>query len=116
MTGSAFSLSLAIPTDGFTCSGIEPVIGGMHAPDQQHHFCPECMSWIFTKFPPEMGFVNMRATMLDQPAWFAPFVETMTSAKLDSVHLDVAESFPDFPAMEVYPRLVERYAREARRP
>ncbi len=116
MTGSAFSTSLAIPVNGFSCSGLDPVIGGMHAPDQRHHFCPHCMSWIFTRFPPEMPFVNVRATMLDDCRWYAPFVETMTAERLDFVHLDVAESFEGMPPMEVFPGFVERYAKEARRP
>ena len=27
-------------------------------------------------------FVNLRATMLDDPSWFTPFIETWTSEKL----------------------------------
>lgn len=37
---------------------------------------------MFTRIEPEIGFVNVRATMLDDPSWFAPFVETYTSEAL----------------------------------
>ena len=35
-----------------------------------------CLSWAFTRPDGMDGFVNVRATMLDDHAWFVPFVET----------------------------------------
>src|SRR3546814_32330 len=39
MTASAFSLSAAIPTQGFRVTSGEPVIGGLHG-TARHYFCP----------------------------------------------------------------------------
>src|SRR3546814_6643676 len=44
MTASAFSLSAAIPTQGFRVTSGEPVIGGLHG-TERHYFCPFCLSW-----------------------------------------------------------------------
>src|SRR3546814_10423686 len=79
ITGSAFSLPVTVPGEGFTLTKGEPVIGGLHG-EVRHHHCPHCLSWVFTR-PPEgpMTFVNVRATMLDDPGWFVPFVESYTS-------------------------------------
>jgi len=80
MTGSAFSLSAALPSKGFDITKGDPVIGGLHGATR-HFFCPHCMSWIFTR-PDGFDFVNLRATMLDDASGFAPFIETYTSEKL----------------------------------
>jgi hypothetical protein len=78
MIASAFSLSAAIPSDGFSVTRGEPVIGGLHGANR-HYFCPHCMSWMLT-LPERMNwFVNLRPTMLDDPGRFVPFIETWTS-------------------------------------
>ena len=48
MTGSAYSLSAAIPSEGFEVTKGEPVIGGLHGLSR-HYFCPYCRSWMFTR-------------------------------------------------------------------
>src|SRR3546814_2112323 len=63
MTASAFSLSAAIPTQGFRVTSGEPVIGGLHG-TERHYFCPFCLSWLFTKPAGIDVFVNVRSTML----------------------------------------------------
>src|SRR5215470_19244491 len=60
MTSSAFSLSAAIPSDGFSVTQGEPVIGGLHGPTR-HFFCAYCMSWLFTRPEGLDWFVNIRA-------------------------------------------------------
>ena len=62
MSSSAFSLSAAIPTEGFEVTKGEPVIGGLHA-DPRHYFCGWCMSWMFTRLEGADWFVNLRSTM-----------------------------------------------------
>ncbi|HXS20401.1 MAG TPA: GFA family protein [Steroidobacteraceae bacterium] len=109
MSSSAFSLSVAFPTGGFEVTRGEPVIGGLRNPELRHFFCPACMSWMFTRFLPE--FVNVRATMLDDASWFSPFVETYTSTKLPWVTLPAVHSYPEFPPMEEFPRLVAEFAK-----
>ena len=116
MTASAFSLSVAVPEAGFVVSGPEPVRGGARSDGLAHFFCPDCMSWMFTRVDMLPDMVNMRATMLDDPAWAAPFVETQTEEKLPFVHLDTAASFPGFPGMDDMRDLVARFAVEGQRP
>jgi hypothetical protein len=56
----------------------EPVIGGLHGATR-HYFCPHCMSWMFTRAEGFDWFVNLRATMLDDPSWFTPFGKRFVS-------------------------------------
>jgi hypothetical protein len=109
MSASAFSLSAAIPTSGFEVVSGEPVIGGLRNPQLRHFFCPECMSWMFTRFLPE--FVNVRATMLDDVSWFTPFVETWTSTRLPWARTPAVHSYAEFPLMEEYPKLTMEFSR-----
>lgn len=112
MTSSAFSLSLAIPTEGFEVTQGEPVIGGLHGPDRHYH-CPYCMSWMFTRAAGLDWFVNLRTTMLDRPGAFPPFIETFTSEKLPWVTTPATHSFPTFPEFDQYPDLTRDYMAQA---
>ncbi|WP_136636661.1 GFA family protein [Pseudooceanicola onchidii] len=109
MSGSAFSLTAMIPTAGFAVTKGEPVVGGAKSEGLEHMFCPDCMTWMFTR-PAGVEFVNLRPTMLEDHAWFTPFIETMTEAKLPWVSLPVAHSFPAFPAMEDFGPLMSEFA------
>jgi hypothetical protein len=109
MSASAYSLSAAIPSEGFEVLRGEPVIGGLRNPELRHYFCPRCMSWMYTRFRPE--FVNVRVTMLDELAWFTPFIETWTKTRLPWVRIPAAHSFEEFPPMEELPALIQAFAR-----
>lgn len=110
MTGGAFSLSDAIPGEGFAVIEGESVAGGLRAVPE-HHFCGWCMSWIFTRVPPEAGnFINVRSTMMDQPFVEPPFIETWTSEKLPWAETGAAHSFEQFPPAEAYGRLISEFA------
>ena len=114
MTASAFSLSAAIPTEGFAVTRGEPVRGGNQAPELAHFHCPQCKSWLFTRMAGLDSFVNVRSTMLDKPGdWATPFVETFTSEKLPWVSTPAQHSFPTFPALEAWEGLCRDYARHA---
>jgi len=39
MTASAFSLSAAIPSEGFEVTAGAPAIGGLHGAEIHHYFC-----------------------------------------------------------------------------
>lgn len=108
MSASAFSLSVAIPSEGFEVIRGEPVLGGMRNPELRHYFCPSCMSWMFTRFLPQ--FVNVRATLLDDASWVSPFMETWTKTKLPWVSTPARHSYPEFPPMEAFPELAEEFA------
>ncbi len=110
MSASAFSLSAAIPTEGFSVIAGEPVIGGVRGADIHHYFCPDCMSWMFTRMAGMDMFVNLRPTMLDDAGWFSPYVETYTSTMLPWARTGAVRSFAEFPPFEEYGRLVADYA------
>ena len=108
MTASAYSLSAAIPSEGFEVTKGEPVIGGLHGATK-HYFCPHCMSWMFTRAKGMDWFVNVRPTMLDDPSPFTPFIETWTSEKLPWAMTPAKHSYPAFPPMEDFEGLTKEY-------
>ena len=108
MTGSAYSHTAMVPAEGFEVIQGEPVIGGMHDPRQRHHFCPRCMSWMFTGFD-KMPFVNVRPTMCDDASWFTLFVETMTREKLAWAETPARHRFEGFPPVERYEALMAEF-------
>ena len=61
-------------------------------------------------------FVNLRASMLDDHRWFAPFVETFTAEKLPWVLTGAPHSYAGQPAMEEYQALIEDYRARGARP
>ncbi len=99
MTASAFSLSLAVPDQGFAIAAGEPVIGGLHGATR-HSFCPRCKSWMFTRPEGLDDIVNVRATMLDDRAWFRPFVEFWTKEKLPWAATPAVHSYATEPEFE----------------
>jgi hypothetical protein len=109
MSASAFSLSVAIPVDGFAVMEGEPVIGGLHGATR-HYFCPHCMTWMFTRPEGMDWFVNLRTTMLDQARSLAPFVETYTIEKLPFAQTGAKHSFETLPPMEAWEGLMREYA------
>lgn len=108
MSASAYSLSVAIPTHGFEAHGVEPVLGGLRDPEQRHHFCPRCMSWVYTRF--QQDFVNVRVTMLDDASWFAPYVETWTKTRFPWATTGATHSFDEFPTMDRMPPILAEFA------
>lgn len=110
MSASAYSLSAAIPADGFEVIQGEPVIGGLHGPDAHHYHCPHCKSWMFTRPEGMDWFVNLRPTMLDDVQWFSPFIETYTSERLPWAATPAVHSYEKFPPFEDYEGLVKEFA------
>ena len=112
MSASAFSLSIAIPSVGFSILKGEPTIGGLHG-STRHYFCPYCNSWMFPRPEGIEEFVNVRPTMLDDASWFTPFIKTWTREKLPWATTPALYSFETLPAYEDYAGLVEGYAKQA---
>lgn len=110
MSASAFSLSLLLPADGFEVTSGEPVIGGLHGPPRHFH-CDYCKSWLFTRPPRMDAFVNVRASVLDDHAWFVPFVETCTSEGLPWAKTGATHSFPNIPPAEAFGPIAAEFAR-----
>jgi hypothetical protein len=111
MTASAFSLSAAIPVAGFSIAKGEPVIGGLHGASR-HYFCPHCMSWMFTRPEGLDWFVNLRPTMLDDPSWFTPFIETWTNEKLPWATTLAVHSYAALPAFDEYEGLTKEFVEQ----
>lgn len=109
MSASAFSTTLVMPDSGFVVIAGEPVVGGIHGDEADHHHCGWCKSWVFTRPRGDMGFVNVRATMLDDASWFIPWAETQTAEKLPWAATGAQKSFQRFPAMEDYQGLIAEY-------
>lgn len=110
MSSSAFSLTAMVPAEGFAVVEGRTVVGGLRGPQLQHHFCPSCMSWMFTRIAGLDAFLNVRPTLLDDPSWFSPFIETMTKEKLPWAETPARHRFEGFPAMEDFPRLMAEFA------
>jgi hypothetical protein len=110
MSAGAYSLSAAFPSEAFEVIRGEPVLGGLKRDDLHHHFCPDCMSWMFTRMAGLDWFVNVRATLLDDTSWYEPFVETYTSEMLPWARTPAAHSYPKFPEMDEYQGLMGEFA------
>jgi hypothetical protein len=108
MSSSAYSLSAAIPADGFEVIEGEPVIGGLHGA-AKHYFCEYCMTWMFTRPDGIDFFVNLRPTMLDDPSWFWPFIETYMSEKLPWASTPAKHGYARYPEMHEYEGLIGEY-------
>jgi hypothetical protein len=109
MSSSAYSLSAAIPNAAFEVTKGEPVIGGLHGASK-HYFCGHCMTWMFTRPEGLDFFVNLRPTLLDDPSWFAPYMETWTSEKLPWVTIPAIRSFAALPPEDSYEGMIGGYA------
>jgi hypothetical protein len=114
MSASAFSLSVAIPADGFEVTQGEPVLGGLSR--DMHHFCPSCMTWMFTRPPGIDWLVNVRAPVLDDHLWVAPFVETFTAESFTWARTGAPHSFETMPDMAGWQALAAAFAAEGARP
>ncbi|WEK48628.1 MAG: GFA family protein [Candidatus Kaistia colombiensis] len=109
MSASAFSLSAAIPSAAFEVTKGEPVIAGLHGASR-HYFCGHCMTWMFTRPEGMDFFVNLRPTMLDDPSWFVPYMETWTSEKLPWATTPAVRSFEALPPEDAYGDMIAGYA------
>jgi len=112
MTASAYSTTVTMPEDGFALIAGETVIGGLHGEEADHHHCDWCKSWVFTRPRASLGWVNVRATMLDDASWFAPWAEMQTAEMLPWAKTGAGRSFARFPAAEEYAELVRAYRTE----
>ena len=115
MSASAYSLSLAIPAEGFVVTQGEPVVGGLQGPTR-HFFCPFCKTWMFSRPEGLDWLVNLRPSMLDDHSWFVPFVETSTGQGLPWARTPAKYSFAGEPELERYQALVAEFAAEGAGP
>ncbi len=115
MSASAFSLTAICQASALTVTQGEPVIGGRRSDELQHFFCGRCMTWMFTRPTPFPQIVNVRPTMFDDHAWFAPYMETYTKTKLPWAETGAVRSFEEFPPMDAFQELLDEYAAHQKR-
>jgi hypothetical protein len=60
--------------------------------------------------------VNLRASMLDEHAWFVPFVETCTAEAYPWAKTGAEHRFPNIPDREVFTPLVADFQSRGARP
>ena len=110
MSGSAFSTTAMIPGEGFEVTAGDSVPGGLRGPRLLHRHCADCHGWVYTAFADNDAYLNLRATLLDDVAWFEPFVESCAAEKLAWVDVPTVHSFPQFPPPEMRLALIAEYA------
>src|SRR5688500_9584276 len=108
MTASAFSTTVMVPADGFAVIEGEPVIGGLRGEQAHHHHCDWCKSWLYTTF--NMPFINVRARMLDDATWFAPYIDAYPREALPWAKTGAANSFGRLTKREEYGPLIAKFA------
>ena len=95
LTASAFSLGVAFPDGALQVTQGALVRGGLHGAHEQL-YCGHCKNWVATR-PAGMNLINVRPTMLDEHAWYRPWIETMTSEKFPWAQTGAKHSFEKFP-------------------
>ncbi|MBT8154597.1 GFA family protein [Epibacterium ulvae] len=96
LSASAFSLTVMVPQDSFTCSG-DLIVGGRKSDGRVHYFCASCLNFVYSQIGTGSGRINLRSSVLKEAALFAPFVELMTEEKQPWVSLPVQHSFARYP-------------------
>ena len=109
MSGSAFSLSSLYSSAAFEVTGGEPVLGGLRR-ETRHFFCPECLSWLFTRPPGMDDYVNVRSTMFEDAASHRPYMETHWREALPGIETGAVERFETVPDEDRFGPLIAAYA------
>jgi hypothetical protein len=109
MTASAFSLSSLYPADRFEPIQGETMLGGLKGATR-HHFCPSCMSWLYTQPEGMDGFVNVRSTMLDDPTTHRPFVDVFLGEGMPWVATGAEHRYEAMPDQSHFAELTAAYA------
>ena len=108
MTGSAYSLSSLYPAERFESEG-ETVLGGIKG-GTKHHFCPSCMSWLFTVPEGFDAFVNVRSSMFDDARNHRPFVDMWLVEALPPAATGAPQHFTTVPDEQEFGALMSAYA------
>ncbi|WP_010140359.1 GFA family protein [Oceanicola sp. S124] len=108
MSASAFSLTMMVPLGALEVDG-ETTLGGARSPDLDHHCCPACHGWLYSR-PAGMPFINIRPTLFDDPRWADPFIETMGAERQPWATTPAPHSYEGFPPPEDFPALLEAFA------
>ena len=108
MTGGTYALSSLYPEERFASEG-ETVLGGIKGATK-HHFCPSCMSWLFTVPEGFDAFVNVRSSMFDNAVEHRPFADMWLSEALPGANSGAPRRFDTVPQEEEFVALMSAYA------
>jgi len=108
MTGGAYSLSSLYPVERFSSDG-ETTVGGLKG-GTKHHFCPSCMSWLFTVPEGLDEFVNVRSSMFENASEHRPFADMWLSEALPGASSGAPKGFASVPNEQGFGALVGAYA------
>lgn len=115
MTSGAFSLSALYPDDRMRVIAGETILGGLKQATK-HHFCANCLSWIYTRPAGLEGMVNIRTPLLEYASEFPPFVEFFRDEGLPGVESGAALTFGSAPQVNEFLKLKDAYAEWDHRP
>ena len=110
LSASAYSLSALVPADGFKVVKGAVVARPLPGSPRHHHFCPQCMTWIYTIRQGAETVVRFRPTLLDDATWLQPFVEIMARDRFPWAQTGAVHRFEGFPASEDLGVLLEGFA------
>ena len=96
LSASAFTLTTIVPSRGFACSG-KLTRGGLGAPERSHFYCASCLNIIYSRIAGADDRINLRTSLLDEAASFAPSVELMTDEKLPWAEVPARHSYAKCP-------------------
>ena len=96
LTASAYSLTTRFPEDSFSRTG-NFIVGGLKFIGHVHHFCKSCLNFIYPEIGEENRRINLSTSILDEAAFFEPFVELMSDHKMPWVSISAARSFSSYP-------------------
>jgi hypothetical protein len=109
MTGGAYSLSSLYPAAAFSLTKGETVLGGLKAATR-HHFCPDCMSWLYTVPEGLDEFVNIRSSMFDDAADHRPFADMHRREALPGAESGAPRAYDSVPGDSEFAELMADYA------
>jgi len=101
ITGTSFSVVIAIPTPTLTVTGEVKVYDSTGDSGQGTHsgFCPNCGSPVIDTADIMQGVTMIRAGTLDDQSWLAPTMEIYCDSKMPWVSLGGGlASFPKMPS------------------
>lgn len=115
LSGGAFSQTLMVPSDGLETEG-PTEIGGLHSPVPEHHFCPRCKTWLFSRGIAGGHFINLRPSLLDDARWFVPYADTCVDEALPASRSGASVRYPAFLPPEDFAKLFSDFATNSSRP
>lgn len=109
-TASAYSLTSMFSADKVAITG-DLVIGGLRSEGRRHYFCAACKNFVYSQIVAAPERMNVRTSLLDRAADFAPYAEVMTQESMPWATVPAVRRFETGPAsLEALANLMADYA------